>query len=186
MTYYSIMLEYLKTNQSYQINLINRGKYLVNCVILLDGPNESSIFTEVYYKNNRKFTIIFDRNQFKEEKEILKSVFEIIENQSFCNNKFCNLIINKENEMVGNVCFRCAFYKDYKKTIDLECSICLENNDINSIHLNCDHIFHKECLYKSCNDTCISHIETKCPLCRKYLHFNNSMEQIDSDIIDDI
>ena len=88
------------------------------------------------------------------------------------------MIINEEHEMVGDICFRCAFYKDYKKTIDLECSICLENNDINSIHLECNHIFHKECLFKTCINTGISHFKTTCPLCRKDLHFNNMMIQI--------
>ena len=186
MSYYTLMLSYLQTHISFCIELINRNRYLVHCILSLNPDELTKLLIEVHHKNNRKFTIIFDLNQYNNRKEndeknedVLKSIFEIIEKQSFCDSKFCNVVINNENEIINGICFRCAFYKDYKKEIDdSDCSICLEKNNINSIHLQCDHIFHKTCLNRSCDVSCLSHYATKCPLCRSELHFNNCMNQI--------
>lgn len=179
MSYYKVMLEYLKTHSSFNIDLINRNKYLITCVISYKGDDESHLIIEVFHKHNRKFTIMFDRNRYTENEEVLKSIFEIIEKQTFCNNEFCNLITNSDEDIINEICFRCAFYADYNKSLeDSDCSICLEKNNIHSIHLRCNHIFHKKCLHRSCESACLSHYTTKCPLCRIELHFNNAMNQL--------
>ena len=45
--------------------------------------------------------------------------------------------------------------------INKECSICLEDIIEDTVHLKCNHIFHKECLKEWFK------IKTTCPICRK-------------------
>ena len=178
MEYYKLMLEYLKTHSFLCLDLINRNKYIVQCILSFDTLDESKLIVEVLYKGNRRFSITFDRNLHGDKEYVLKSIFEIIEEQPFCLNNFCNMVINKSDEIINDLCFKCAFYKNYKKELESECSICLEKNNIYSIHLRCNHIFHKKCLFKATEPCCMSHSKTKCPLCRSDLHFNNCMIQL--------
>lgn len=71
------------------------------------------------------------------------------------------------------------YYKKFKKIIYLfryknkikycnnfnrldKCSICLDNFVINKVlKLECNHFFHKDCIYKWLN------VDLRCPLCRK-------------------
>lgn len=57
------------------------------------------------------------------------------------------------------------FFKTYKNTLDYDplenCSICLDVfGNKNIIKLQCNHNFHKYCIYKW------FHIDIRCPLCR--------------------
>jgi hypothetical protein len=62
------------------------------------------------------------------------------------------------------------FNKNSLNKLDLDCSICLQNNNKSSIKLNCNHVFHKECLEKlftSGNNL----YNFSGPLCRKEFNF---------------
>ena len=56
----------------------------------------------------------------------------------------------------------------------MECSICLEECE-NYIKLNCNHIYHYECISKWIKSS------TTCPLCRKFMGYF-SIDSVDESI----
>ena len=78
-------------------------------------------------------------------------------------NKFKNRF-NKNNKVNLNIT---ELMKDRNLNLNFsnECPICLENININSINLNCNHQLHKNCFIKLYN----TNPDITCPLCREII-----------------
>jgi len=174
--YYEIMLNYIKKNGFLTLNLISQHKHIVNCLIKKDND---CICLEVFYKNHKRYAIFVKLDILSPID--LKNLFRIVEDQPFCLSDFCTTTINDTADLIDSKCFRCAFYNEYKQTIkDSQCAVCLEDNNIFSIELSCNHIFHKDCLKKASDKSCYTHYHCDCPLCRCVLSFDRNMNQVDS------
>lgn len=180
-SYYHSMLDYIQKKNFLTLNLINRNKYIVSCFLSIDETTNTTLQINVCYRHDKKFSVSAQKDIITPDD--IKNLLELIEKQAFCVNENCRTTIYDNKDMVGDVCFKCAFYEDYRKTLtDSDCSICLENNSIKSIELNCGHIFHTYCLLKACQRSCADHYHLKCPLCRVeiildlYLHQMNTCD----------
>jgi hypothetical protein len=89
------------------------------------------------------------------------------------NNKLTPIFIKKLNKS--------NFIKVANKKEDLNCSICLEeinienyqHNKTDLVFLNCDHVFHKQCLNTWVKTKVQNFNNPDCPLCRNKIINNN-------------
>lgn len=166
-----------------KLRLINVQGKLLN--IFIYKPDDSSgLRIDIINNFINLTTITFELLQITnitEEDKLFKHIFKIIEETYFCNQPFCDQYIVDNDDLIDEQCISCYIKNKNKKKLSVECSICLEHNDSNSVILNCSHIFHKDCLYKSKVKRCYKHVHIVCPNCRTKTKLNLAMEEFDNE-----
>ena len=101
-------------------------------------------------------------------------IFKKCTNCLKCRKLFKNQI--NPNEYILNVI---KFKHKKSNTVedkDINCSICIEKNNNNSIILECKHVFHFNCIrnwIKKCKN---DNIQITCPLCKNIIKINKYKE----------
>jgi hypothetical protein len=168
-----------------KLKLINVQQKLLD--VLIFKVDLSCIRIDIWNNNKNLTTISFDYQSCEqiEKEKMFKDIFRLIEESYYCNQKFCNQYVVDANDLIDDMCIQCFVKNNNPVTLKEECSICLDYNNLKSVVLNCSHIFHKECLYKTKTKNCLRHIHICCPMCREKTKLNLNMEEVYSESEDE-
>jgi hypothetical protein len=180
--YYNKLFDYVvNKNRLFRIKIINVQKKLLELMIYSPpnhGVPSTIIKVDVWSHRRRLASITFDVDMYNKDDPLFVHIFTVIETQNFCFEKYCDSLIVDADDMIDDKCLACYYTDKTNKKCDIECAICLEMNDLKSIELNCNHMFHKTCLFKSAEKKCDDHIHIKCPLCRNEVQLTYQLKPI--------
>jgi len=123
----------------------------------------------------KRLRLFFDVQRMQKP---ISEIIELLKQTKLCKNIYCDNDLLLDNcKLIDDLCVFCHLESQSTDTLDSECSICLEPNNIYSITTSCDHTYHKKCLDK-CKNKHYKRNNIKCPICRTKLSFNKQMKEL--------
>jgi len=165
---FNIFQNILNEGKSINIPIINIDKkmFYLNIISL---PKNFSVSIHNQFRE-------FIRTLFFEKDTKISDIIQKCKLLKFCNNKYCSKL-SDDVEFIDGFCPLCYYIENCTDTLDSDCSICLEPNNLKSFSTSCKHFFHKSCIDKCQKQYDEDGFHIRCPMCRKDLVFYDNAER---------